>query len=61
MKWKKSTQFSSDLASWDKGIKLIALKAIQGRSTQAKMSCRLSVFRSKIFEINITSYVDINL
>lgn len=30
-----STQYSSDPAFWDKGIEIIVLKEMQGRSTQA--------------------------
>ena len=35
MKWRESTQYSSDPAFWDKGIEIIVLKEMQGRSTQA--------------------------
>ena len=34
-KWRESTQYSSDLAFWDKGIEIIVLKEMQGRSSQA--------------------------
>ena len=35
MKWRESTQYSSDPAFWDEGIEIIVLKEMQGRSSQA--------------------------
>ena len=35
MNWRESTQYSSDPAFWDKGIEIIVLKEMQGRSSQA--------------------------
>ena len=51
-KWRGSTQHSSDPAFWDKGIEIIVLKEMQGRSTQATRGFTVISFHGHFVFIN---------